>query len=554
MPNRICQACNELKPHYSHKLCYLCYRANQCRWLDDVDRWVDTLEKPQCQNLMASGCMGFCRKHWKHIEQQHRQRGFQRNPLSDNRRKIFRNKIQKWLLRSASRGMRPSRNAALRDEVVVPIAGHEPLVLQQLHDDGYIYFVGSPTGPHRIPGGEPQRAQIHWQGYIENATEAIDRFVDRIGNFVGFISAADPTPGGSYAMWLFKMIKARKVVSTGGEDITTLQELLTEFDAKKHRLPQELRDINRFQAPGDVSRALREHFEPSKRAVHKQLVEEGTEHIYGDNDPRSLQVYRITTAQAANRVAQGTQWCVKNEGIAARYLKEAPLYYITASDTYIDRDNTDIQYPVLAHPGDPVQVRDVDDSTISEDDKGLQDLLAALRFADSRFICKLHNRPCLAECDTCYSGGGCRSCIESCYDCANELCKQCAQECAICENVSCGDCRYTCDICRNDHCRECINVCTGCGNIHMCDSCAFHCGNCEDAICYRCNKSECNECTEPLCDKCSSVYCSVCDQSVCEDCSFRCPSCKQQVCEEGCSNGEVCASCEEPHDEDDENY
>lgn len=71
-PQRICASCEELKPHYSHKLCYLCYRKLQCRWLEDVDKWIDTLEKPQCQNLMHK--MGFCTKHWKRIEQEERAR------------------------------------------------------------------------------------------------------------------------------------------------------------------------------------------------------------------------------------------------------------------------------------------------------------------------------------------------------------------------------------------------------------------------------------------------------------------------------------------------
>lgn len=69
---RICEACGEIKPHYAYKLCYLCYRKNQCRWLDDIDRWVDSLEKPQCQRLMHR--MGFCKKHWKHIQQLEQQR------------------------------------------------------------------------------------------------------------------------------------------------------------------------------------------------------------------------------------------------------------------------------------------------------------------------------------------------------------------------------------------------------------------------------------------------------------------------------------------------
>lgn len=81
-PQRICDSCNEMKPHYSHKLCYLCYRTLQCRWLDDIDKWVDNLEKPQCQNLMHK--MGFCKKHWKRIQQEERSRKNRDNPDFSN--------------------------------------------------------------------------------------------------------------------------------------------------------------------------------------------------------------------------------------------------------------------------------------------------------------------------------------------------------------------------------------------------------------------------------------------------------------------------------------
>lgn len=72
-PQRTCASCRELKPHYSHKLCYLCYRELQCRWLNDIDDWaIYTLEKPQCQRIMYK--MGFCKKHWKRIQQTERER------------------------------------------------------------------------------------------------------------------------------------------------------------------------------------------------------------------------------------------------------------------------------------------------------------------------------------------------------------------------------------------------------------------------------------------------------------------------------------------------
>lgn len=79
MSKRICESCEQYLPHYSHKLCYRCYRELQCRWLADIDLYVDTMEKPQCQNIMYK--MGLCKKHWKHIQHLEKKRKKQRpNP------------------------------------------------------------------------------------------------------------------------------------------------------------------------------------------------------------------------------------------------------------------------------------------------------------------------------------------------------------------------------------------------------------------------------------------------------------------------------------------
>jgi hypothetical protein len=68
-----CSGCKEKKYIYKNKYCYLCFRERQCRWLYDIDRWaVDTLQKPQCENLMSE--MGFCEMHWKTIQLLERRR------------------------------------------------------------------------------------------------------------------------------------------------------------------------------------------------------------------------------------------------------------------------------------------------------------------------------------------------------------------------------------------------------------------------------------------------------------------------------------------------
>lgn len=85
-PTIQCPDCGESKPQYQYGLCYLCYRKNQCRWLDDIDLWVDTMEKPQCSRLMYK--MGFCKKHWRTLQQKERERENRDNPRAYHRSPI----------------------------------------------------------------------------------------------------------------------------------------------------------------------------------------------------------------------------------------------------------------------------------------------------------------------------------------------------------------------------------------------------------------------------------------------------------------------------------
>lgn len=563
MPKRICLACNELKPHYSHKLCYLCYRDNQCRWLYNVDRWaVETLEKPQCQNLMQPGCMGFCKKHWKYIQQQQRQRGFQRNPMSDMRRQAMRDRIQQYLIHNRPSTTRVPRKSTLLHEEIIPVDKLAPLVLRQwVGSDGTIYFSGSPTGIHTLTlaHSPPERVASHWEGYVESAIRSADPLYWRIETIIVFIDKADPSPTGRYAGWLFKMATTATGVIMS-EDVETLHELLTEFDTKKHRLPREYRDVNRYQSPAQLSRALEEHFQESKRGQYLRLVGEGIEHIYGDeHDPGDLKVYRITTPEAAHRVGQGTRWCVKDEIHASGYLDRGELYYVNVSPEYQEAYPS-IDYPVLAYTGDGVEIRDrhndAPKSSADDEDerKALHDLTHALRTADRSLVCNAHNRLIMDECGQCQSTSMCESCAIECYDCPNQLCPKCAKECAVCENTPCDDCAYGCEVCQQRVCRDCLHICQACSNVHMCSECVKECAGCGDALCEKCvNGKECNDCKDPLCRKCQK-YCPVCDQLVCDGCGYDCSGCGQRACDD-CSNDDgYCTNCAGEEKDDDNDW
>jgi N-glycosidase YbiA len=484
-----------------------------------------------------------------------------RNPLSEARIDHFRKLAEKFYLRP-KRGGRwepGTKRTVLSQEKLGPLTLTIFREESPKYKNSMIIFSGSPTGEHSLDGGSSQqRISAHWEGYVSSASAYVQEVryqggvIDRV---IRFLDATDPTPRGKYANWLFKVFMNNRQAE---DDVMVLHELLSEFDQKKHRLPQQLRDINSFDSAGDLSRALRDNFEESKRGREKRLELSGAVIVYEDDDFRITQ---LSNTEAAHRYGQKTRWCIKDEAMAKRYLESGPFYYIEVNEDLDLMSNTG---PILAYSGvisntymsGHVEIKDVDNSDL-EDSEARDKLIEVFKTLEPSFICSSHGHLKASECRNCGESAGCESCVIECTDCGNEGCEECMGGCDECGEAACGDCLMSCDSCGSGICRDCMTTCQCCQNAHICDTCQTECSARDESgtrscahlfgSCCSSDSSECAECDNVIC-KCCRDQCEECGMDLCEGCGTSCPECGYRVCkehlEENEDGKEVCGECQ----------
>ena len=204
------------------------------------------------------------------------------NPLSESRNRFFRKLISDYYLRSLRA---PRGSLTLHEEKIGPLN----LRISQKEDS--IQFTGSPTGGHSLDVSASTKARIdaHWEGYCETASRFLDRLPEKVDRAIDFLNKADPSTSGKYSAWLFKLYTSHHGTPIE-DDITELNELLIEFELKKHRLPIQFRDINTYTTSGELSRTLREQFRESKRGRRKRLEGAGLDLIYHDDDYEIIKI------------------------------------------------------------------------------------------------------------------------------------------------------------------------------------------------------------------------------------------------------------------------
>lgn len=119
------------------------------------------------------------------------------------------------------------------------------------------------------------------------------------------ISAADPA-GGPYTEWLVRQVRS------GGyrfpEDADKAREQLAWFHGAKGKSTYAgERDVNRLDAAG-LYRLSREHGGTVGRKEQVRIsADEGAKPVCAAN---GVELWRITTPEAATRIARGTNWCI----------------------------------------------------------------------------------------------------------------------------------------------------------------------------------------------------------------------------------------------------
>ena len=142
---------------------------------------------------------------------------------------------------------------------------------------------------------------------------------------MAIIGEADPSKSGSYCEWIMNLVINNKIKLP--EDSEKTRELLSTYHRIKRRLPVEYRQIKNFNSTQQLFMFVKKWLPETKSVM--ELQKEGVQSIFRDLiNGTEYQIIRITNAKAASKAANMTNWCVCNEGTAAAYLREGPLYLI----------------------------------------------------------------------------------------------------------------------------------------------------------------------------------------------------------------------------------
>ncbi len=181
----------------------------------------------------------------------------------------------------------------------------------------------------------PGRTEAKADGFLRRLPSIRKRFPGLSDDEIRQWSVLDPTTRHNYTEWIVKVALCTGVVFEPSAVIhLRVKNALTSAMMWKIDVPRHFNsfeEIDDFQQNGDGWHALKAR-EQGKQATFRKAIH-GTSVVWeGDGS----YVLRVEQAAALKRLAAGTEWCVRSDKAAARYLANGPLYYIaTLSDVYL---------------------------------------------------------------------------------------------------------------------------------------------------------------------------------------------------------------------------
>lgn len=169
-------------------------------------------------------------------------------------------------------------------------------------------------------------------------------------------ASMDPTPGGKYMEWILRQIE-RGDIRLGGEDDAKTKESLERFMAlsKKGRFTGS-HNILEYKTWGDLAEVLAANAEVKGKAEevrHKSA--EGTRLLAKHG---SLELYEVSTVEAATTLFKGTSWCVKDPRFSEN------TTYLGGGNNFLYVEKSGAQY-ALVHPASG-QAKDTFDRGIKD--------------------------------------------------------------------------------------------------------------------------------------------------------------------------------------------
>jgi hypothetical protein len=175
------------------------------------------------------------------------------------------------------------------------------------------------------------------QAKQDNDQERVQRSMDSMDQWVTTqiqaLERADPSPNKQYVQWMLRLWTNPHGVSRIEDITSTTSEMLHKYHELKQRnkLPQELRDINRFQTSLSLEKLHDEVdrlYDLLNKADAAAMPKGNAREVY--NGPNFRLIVPEDEA-AACYYGQGTRWCTaatKGHNMFDHYSKDGPIYIL----------------------------------------------------------------------------------------------------------------------------------------------------------------------------------------------------------------------------------
>lgn len=224
---------------------------------------------------------------------------------------------------------------------MVPNLSHQDIAVLQNADINYAAEMPLPQGGTK---------QVNYKVLVSQTPAVVQAFDDAQRQvranaiahaIIMLVWTADPNPKKAYTTWMLTRFAAAKHTDhqLKLEDLERTRGYLELFDQVKARLPQELRDINRFKNTNDLFDAIKDYRQDAGGEIVNQSQEQQmlgeAEVIY---DSPQWRILIPKTQQASCYFGRGTEWCTawvppKTNNMFDRYNNQGPMYIVTEKST-----------------------------------------------------------------------------------------------------------------------------------------------------------------------------------------------------------------------------
>jgi hypothetical protein len=206
-----------------------------------------------------------------------------------------------------------------------------------------------------------QAKQDNDQARVEQSVDSMDQWVT---TQIQALERADPSPNKQYVQWMLRLWTNPHGVSRIEDITSTTAEMLHRYHELKQRnkLPQELRDINRFQTSLSLEKLHDEVdrlYDLLNKADAAAMPKGNAREVWNDSN------FRIIVPEdeaAACYYGQGTRWCTaatKGHNLFDHYTENGPIYIVIPKKAEYEGEKYQLHgstYQVMNERDQPVYI------------------------------------------------------------------------------------------------------------------------------------------------------------------------------------------------------